>query len=262
MNKLPLSVSIITLNEESNLDCCLQSVADLAAEIIIIDSGSTDQTAAIANRYGAFFHFNEWPGHVAQKNYALTRCTQPWVLSLDADEALDQTLQQAIQGKLAAGEPLADGYWVNRKTFYLNDWIRHAWYPEWRLRLVRKEIACWEGSDPHDHMKEPEKTGRLQGHLLHYSYKDLQDHLMTTIKYARIGAKADIEKGGGFKWHKLLFSPVFRFFRSLVIKQAWRDGWRGWIIAFSSMLSCFAKYAFIYEHERAPKQKKSGQPVS
>jgi len=253
MNTLPLSVSIITLNEENNLERCLQSVSDLAAEIIIIDSGSTDQTAAIAARYGAFFEYNEWPGHVAQKNYALRRCTQPWGLSVDADEALDPDLQAAIREQFANGTPPADGYYVNRKTFYLNDWIRHAWYPEWRLRLVRKELACWVGKDPHDHMKTPPKTEQLDGHLLHYSYNDLQDHLMTTIKYARIGAAAAIEKGARFKWYKLLFSPVFRFFRSLVIKQAWRDGWRGWIIAFSSMFSCFAKYAFIYEYERTRK---------
>ena len=261
MNKLPLSISIITLNEENNIERCLQSVADLAAEIIVIDSGSSDQTTAIAERYGAFVAYNEWPGHVAQKNYALSRCTQPWVLSLDADEALDPLLQTAIREKLSEEAPLADGYWVNRKTFYLNDWIQHAWYPEWRLRLVRKELAGWEGQDPHDHMKKLEKTDRLKGHLLHYSFKDLQEHLMTTVKYARIGAEAAIEKGESFKWHKLVFAPWFRFLRALILNQAWRDGWRGWIIAFSSMVSCFAKYAFIYEHKRAQKQKKSAQPV-
>ncbi|MFP4531926.1 MAG: glycosyltransferase family 2 protein [Desulfobacterales bacterium] len=261
MNKLPLSVSIITLNEEHNLERCLQSIAGLAAEIVVIDSGSTDQTGAIARRYGAFFEYNKWPGHVAQKNYALSRCSQPWVLSLDADEALDPVLQTAIRKKFAAGQPLADGYWLNRKTFYLNDWIRYAWYPEWRLRLVRKELAGWEGRDPHDHMKTPAKTDQLKGHLLHYSYNDLQDHLMTTIKYARMGAAAAIEKGDSFQWHKLLLSPGFRFFKSLVVKQAWRDGWRGWIIAFTSMFSCFAKYAFIYEFQRARKQKDSTQPL-
>lgn len=261
MNNLPLSISIITLNEEENIERCLQSVFDLAAEIIVIDSGSTDQTVAIAKRYGAFVEYKKWPGHVAQKNYALSRCTQPWVLSVDADEALDPVLQTAIREKLSAKTPLADGYWVNRKTFYLNDWIRHAWYPEWRLRLVRKELAGWEGRDPHDHMKKLEKTDRLKGHLLHYSFKNLQEHLMTTVKYARTGAESAIEKGESFKWHKLLLSPGFRFFRSLVVKQAWRDGWRGWIIAFTSMLSCFAKYAFIYEHELARKQKDAAQSL-
>jgi len=245
----PLSVAVITMNEEANLARCLQSVVGLAREIVVIDSGSTDATLEIARQYGARIEVRAWPGHVKQKNHALAQCHEPWVLSLDADEALSPELRQAIVDLFAQGEPAHAGYLVNRRTFYLGDWIWHAWYPEWRLRLVQRTQAQWIGTDPHDLLSVAGTTARLRGDLLHYSYRDLEDHLLRTIKYAHIGATEILRKGGRFQGHKLLLSPWSRLLRSLVLKQAWRDGWRGWVIAFSSMLSSFAKYAFVLEHE-------------
>jgi len=252
--KLPISVPIITLNEEANLKRCLESLSDIAGEIVVVDSGSSDGTRAIAEQYGAVFRFNPWPGHVEQKNHALGFCTLPWILSLDADEALSDDLRDSLTALFSGESPRADAYWVNRRTFYLNDWIRHAWYPEWRLRLIRRELGKWVGTNPHDHLQAPPVTGKLQGDLLHYSYTDLEDHLLRTIRYARIGAAEQIRKGEEFRWYRLVFSPWLRFLKSLFIRQAWRDGWRGWIIAFSSMVACFAKYAFIYEHHSARKR--------
>lgn len=247
--KLPISVSIITVNEEANLARCLDSVADLASEIVVIDSGSTDNTRAIAESFGAIFEFNPWPGHVEQKNVAMRKCRQPWVLSLDADEALSEELRNALIDLFDNQTHPADGYWINRRTFYLGDWIWHAWYPEWRLRLIRRELGHWTGENPHDHLTAPESTGKLSGDLLHYSYKNLEEHLLRTIQYARIGARAQIKNGKKFRWYKLAFSPWLRFLKSLFVRHAWRDGWRGWIIAFSSMLACFAKYAFLLENK-------------
>ncbi len=244
---LPLSLAVITLNEGKNLERCLKSAAGLISEIVVVDSGSTDRTAEIAESFGARVYFNAWPGHVAQKNVALSYCTQPWVISLDADEAVSEDLQRSIRNLFESGEPECAGYWINRKTFYLGAWINHAWYPEWRLRLVRADAAKWVGTDPHDRLEVPGTAGKLQGDILHYSYADLQDHLKRTIDYGRIGARAEIKKGKGFRWYKLVLSPWGRFAKSIVFKQAWRDGWRGWIIAFSSFLTCFAKHAFIYE---------------
>jgi glycosyltransferase involved in cell wall biosynthesis len=251
---LPLSVAVITFNEQDNLPRCLQSVAGLAAEIVVIDSGSQDCTLDIAREFGAVIEQRPWPGHVQQKNYALQRCRQPWVLSLDADEALSDELRAAIQSLFAAGEPPAEGYWVNRRNFYLGEWIWHAWYPEWRLRLVRRERGRWQGINPHDSLVVSGATQRLSGDLLHYSYRDLNDHLLRTISYARIGAQARLQQGERFRWYKLLLSPWGRFLRSMLVKQAWRDGWRGWLIAFSSMLAAYAKYAFLLEAHLREKQ--------
>lgn len=248
---LPLSVAVITLNEEENLDRCLASVAGLAREIVVVDSGSTDGTRRVAERYCARFIYNDWPGHVKQKNVALTSCGQPWVLSLDADEALDERLRSDIES-LLAGKPTCEGYALNRLTWYLGDWIRHAWYPEWRLRLVRREGAEWTGTDPHDHLHVSGRIGRLEGHLLHYSYRDLRHHLQQTLHYGRISGLQVAARGKHIGLGKLLLSPLGRFMRILVLKGGWRDGWRGVLIAGSSMLAGFAKYAFAMERQRGP----------
>ena len=113
--------------------------------------------------------------------------------------------------------------------------------------MVKKEGALWEGADPHDKLSVNGSTGRLAGDILHYSYVDLQDHIDRTINYGRIGARTLIQRGEKFKWYQLVFSPWMRFAKTMILKHAWRDGWRGWIIAYSSLLTCFTKYAFAYE---------------
>lgn len=254
---LPISVSVITLNEERNLARCLESVRGLAAEIVVVDSGSTDRTAAIARDNGATFVIQPWQGHIAQKNIAWRRCSRPWVLSLDGDEALSPELAASIRSLFAAGEPKANGYWVNRRTFYLGAWIWHAWYPEWRLRLARCDGAEWRGLDPHDRLEVNGSTARLDGDLLHYPFRDLRDHLRSTIDHARVMAESYAKDGRRFHWHHLLVSPWMAFFKRLVLKQGWRDGWRGWLIAMVKMVNVFAKYAFLLEAERAKQDKDS-----
>lgn len=251
---LPLSVAVIALNEESNLPRCLQSVRGLASEIVVIDSGSTDKTAAVAGQFGATFAFMQWQGHVKQKSIALEHCTKPWVLCLDADEALSPELATSIRNLFDGREPKADGFWVNRRTFYLGAWIWHAWYPEWRLRLVRRKSAKWVGLDPHDKLEVNGSTARLDGDLLHYPFRDFRDHLRSTIDHARIMADSYAKAGRRFHWYHLLFSPWMAFFKRLVLKQGWRDGWRGWLIAFSKFINVFAKYAFLLEAERRAKE--------
>jgi len=249
---LPLSVAIITLNEEQNLPRCLGSVRDLAREIIVVDSGSTDRTEAIAREHGAQFEFSKWPGYVAQKNIALRRCSQPWVLCLDADEELSPELRASISEFFAAGEPQGDGAFVNRRTWYLGEWIRHAWYPEWRLRLVRRERAGWTGVDPHDKLTVTGSTCRLEGDLLHYPFADLREHFRSEINHAHTMAQSYAKLGRRFHWHQVLLLPGAEFLKRLILKQAWRDGWRGWIIAGVRSAGVFAKYAFLLEQSRRP----------
>jgi glycosyltransferase involved in cell wall biosynthesis len=255
---LPLSVAIITLNEERNLPRCLESVRGLAAEIVVIDSGSTDKTAAIARTGGATFEVQPWQGHIAQKNIALRRCSQTWVLCLDADEALSPELAASIRKAFASGEPKVDGFYVNRRTFYLGAWIWHAWYPEWRLRLIRQGRGEWRGLDPHDALEVTGSSTRLDGDLLHYSFRDLQDHLQRTIQYARIMAESKARQGQTFRWYELVFSPWYAFFKRLVLKQGWRDGWRGWVISFVSMFNSFAKAAFLLERRLTGRDQGAG----
>lgn len=246
-NRLPLSVAVITLNEEANLPRCLESVRDLAAEIVVVDSGSTDQTAKIAQDAGVVLVSHPWQGQVAQKNTALAACSQPWVLGLDADEAVSPELAAALRELFAGKPPTADGYEINRRTFYLGQWVNHSWNPEWRLRLARREKAQWMGRDPHDRLEVAGITARLKGDLLHYSYKDLRDHLERTIRYARTSADSLARAGERCCWYHLVISPWLALGKRLILKQGFRDGWRGWIIAVSAFLSVFAKYAFLFE---------------
>ena len=257
---LPISVAVVTLNEEENLPRCLESVRGLARQIVVLDCGSTDATKEAALEFGAEFHFAPWTGYVSQKNKCLALCTQPWALCLDADEALSPELGQSIRALFASGEPPLDGYQLNRRTFYLGAWICHSWYPEWRLRLVRKGGAAWTGLDPHDYLEVSGPSGQLQGDLLHYSFRDLHDHLQRTLKYGRLMAQSYHERGRRFHWGQLLISPWLSFFKHLLVKSGWRDGWRGWLIAFSKWLDVFAKYAFLLEIERTSSSKKSISP--
>lgn len=250
---LPLSVAVITLNEEKNLPRCLESVRDLAREIVIVDSGSTDGTAQIAAQFGATFQFQKWLGHVEQKNVALQRCSQPWVLALDADEVVSPELAQVIRDLLST-ERRESGFFINRRTHYLGEWIWHSWYPEWRLRLVRQSQARWSGRDPHDKLEVPGDNGRLKGDLLHFSYHTLQDHLQRTIQYAKISANELREDGKTAHWYHLFFSPLLTFLKKIILRQGWRDGWRGWMIAFATSFGVFAKYAFLLEMQITPKK--------
>jgi glycosyltransferase involved in cell wall biosynthesis len=246
-NRLALSVAIITLNEEDNLPRCLESIRELAAEIIIIDSGSTDDTRAVAERFGVVFKVNPWPGYVAQKNVALEHCAQPWILFLDADEAVSPELAKNIRQLFASGEPREQGFSCNRLNFYLGRWIRHAWYPEWRLRLVRGNCARWVGLDVHEKLEVEGVTRRLAGDLLHYPFCSVLDHFQNTLKYARLAADSYEHTGQRCRWYQAVFSPWMAFLKVLVVKNGWRDGWRGWVIAGAKGFNVFAKYAFLLE---------------
>ena len=250
-SSLPLSVAVITLNEADNLPRLFDSLKSLnPAEIVVVDAGSTDDTVKIAKAHAARVIETDWPGHVMQKNRALHACEQSWVLFLDADEPISVELAESLKALFASGYLDKDGYEISRRTWYMGDWLRHTWYPEWRLRLIRKGTAQWEGLDPHDRLEVAGSVGRLAGDILHYSYRDIEDHFHRSITYARIGAKSLAARGKPFRGHKIVLAPLVRFFRILIIQQGWRDGWRGWIIAWSSMFTGFLKYAFLYEIRR------------
>jgi glycosyltransferase involved in cell wall biosynthesis len=212
-SRLPLSVAVITFNEEANLPRCLESVRALAAEIVVVDSGSTDRTAEIAKEARAVFLFETWAGHVAQKNKALAACSQPFVLSLDADEEVSPEVADALRQLFADRLPGPDGFWINRRTFYLGQWIRHSWNPEWRVRLVRRERAQWTGQDPHYRLEVQGHTARRAGDILHYSYADLQDHFSRTLRYARISAETMRRNGKNCRWYHLVLSPWLAFLK-------------------------------------------------
>lgn len=252
-NKYPISVAIVSFNEEKDIKKTLESIRDIAAEIIVVDSHSTDRTREIAKDFGAEVFEEDWKGYVGQKNSALQKCTQEWILSLDCDEVVTPELKSSIID--AISNPVADGYLINRKTVYLGRPLNYAWQPDWKLRLVKRgAMPRWGGYDPHDSLEIDGKIEKIRGDLLHYSYKDLHDHLTKLVRYARLSAQSYQKIGRRFSFLKLIFHPLGAFMKQFIIKRGFLDGFRGLIVAFSSFCYVFLKYLFLWEMERDVKR--------
>ncbi len=245
-----LAVCIITRDEEQNLPRCLASVSELATQLVVVDSESTDATAEIARAAGAEVVIQPFLGHVRQKQLALAAAREPWVLCLDADEWLDEDLRAAVRAVLARpferGDPV--GHEVNRRTHYLGDWIDHGgWSPEWRLRLVRRDLAQWGGVDPHDHLEVEGSTARLAGRLNHRPYRNLGHHLEKVNSYTDIMVARRLEQGERASLFKLLTRPPARFVRMYFLRLGVLDGWRGFVVATVGAFYVFLKYAKLRE---------------
>jgi len=255
-NKLPLSVSIISYNEEDNLSRTLDAVSDIASEIIIVDSHSTDNTKQIALKYNAKFFEEDWKGHVAQKNSSLDKCSQPWILCLDCDEVVTPKLLNSIAEAIRNGK--SNGYSINRKTFYLGKLLQYAWQPDWNLRLVKKSAhPVWQGLDPHDYLTGEGRIEKLKGDLLHYSFTGIKHHFTKTIDYARISAISYAKSGKTFSIFNLIINPTIAFLKLFIIHLGFLDGVRGLLAATGSAFGTFLKYAFIFENE-LKKRKNTG----
>ena len=237
-----LSVVIITYNEEKNIGRCLDSVKDIADEVVVTDSFSTDKTEEICRGKGAKFVQHAFPGHIEQKNYALAQAQYPHVLSLDADETLDETLKKNILDVKKNWQ--CDGYEMNRLTNYCGSWIRHCgWYPDRKLRLFDKTKGKWGGINPHDKYNMPgAMVCRLKGDILHYSYYTTEDHYRQIEYFTNILAKAMYEKGKKATVFKLYFSPAFKFIKDYFFRLGFLDGYAGWQVCRLSAWATYVKY--------------------
>jgi glycosyltransferase involved in cell wall biosynthesis len=246
--KPPLSVCIITHNEEKNIVRTLQQVKDIAYEIIIVDSFSQDKTCELAMEFGAKVYKEEWNGFVDQKNSALEKCTQEWILMLDADEVVSDKLHSSIIRVI--NYPKADAYYINRKTHYLGKLMNYAWQPDWNLRLVKRSAKpVWKGNMVHESLYVNGNTGRLEGEMIHYSYTGIKHHFEKTIRYAEISAQSYFERGRRAGILNILLNPLYAFFRIYFLHKGVLDGVRGFIAAISSAFGTFLKYAFLWEKQ-------------
>jgi glycosyltransferase involved in cell wall biosynthesis len=239
----PLSVVIITFNEEKNIGRCLASVKEIADDIVVLDSFSTDKTEEIVKSYGARFVQHVFDGHIQQKNRAITHAKYPHVLSLDADEELNATLITEI--KRIKNNFTADGYTMNRLTNYCGKWIRHCgWYPDTKLRLWDSRKGQWTGINPHDmyKLKPGSSEEKLRGDILHYSYYTTSDHLKQVDYFTGISAKELHARGKKSNFFKMIFSPPVKFFRDYFIRLGFLDGYYGFVICMISAHAVFIKY--------------------
>lgn len=246
--KLPISISLISFNEEDNIARTLESIKDFASEIIVLDSHSTDRTREIAKSHNAKVYEEDWKGYVEQKNSALEKCTQKWILALDCDEVVSKELKDSIINAITC--PDAEGFYLNRKTYYSDKLLKHVWQPNWKLRIVMKSSnPRWHGYDPHDVLKINGTSKKLKGDLYHYTYKNVEDHFKRTIKYAKLAAQSYYKNGKKFKWYKPLLNPLVGFVKIFILQRGFLDGYHGFIVAASSFIYTFLKYIFLWEIE-------------
>lgn len=246
-----LSVVIITYNEERNIGRCLDAVKRIADDIVVLDSFSTDRTEEICKTHGARFIQHKFDGHIEQKNRAITHALYPHILSLDADEAPDETLLNAIAA--AKQNWQYNGYSMNRLTNYCGQWIRHCgWYPDTKLRLWDSRCGSWGGINPHDkyELNEGCTQAHLPGNILHYSYYTVEEHYRQADKFSTIAAKALHAQGKGSSLLLAILKTAAKFLRNYIIKLGFLDGRYGFVICRISAWETWQKYTKLRKLQR------------
>ncbi len=260
MDPLDLSVAIMCRDNEDTIGRTLASVAPLAREIVAIDSGSTDRTPDILASYGARVESMAWQGHIATCQLAIDRCTCRWVLAIDSDESVEPDLAQSIREALEHPPDDIAGFRVNRKVWYRGRFLEHTFQPEWRLRIVRQDligpVIRSMGVEPHHRLDfvEPHPELRvvdLRGTLRHDTIVDLASFLQRQVRLGALCARDLAESGTRTTPLRLMTSPTGAFLKQIVLKQGWRDGWRGWVAAGSAALGTLAKHACLLDYSHA-----------
>lgn len=246
-----LTVTVVTLNEESNLRRCLSSVRAIATEIVVVDSGSSDGTRAVAEEFGAKWFNHPWQGFRDQKNYALKQSTQAWVLCLDADEELSSPLRLEIATILAADDPAIQGVSFPRLSRFLGRWIRHGdWYPDRKLRLFRRDQGRFVGEPGHDRVEVDGRVVPLSADLLHYSYPSTNSFLEKLNGFSDAFLQKELAHGKQWSLWQTMLRPWWRFFRGYILRRGFLDGFPGYWIAKATAFSTFVRHSRLYEHEQ------------
>ncbi len=247
--KNKLSLAIITLNEERNIERCIRS-APMAADVVVLDSGSTDRTREIAQSLGARVFNEPWPGFYKQKTRAAELVENPWVLSLDADEALSPEAQKTVSDLLDQDLSGYDGFEFSRRTFHLGRWLYHGGnYPDRQVRLFHRERAHWLNTNVHERIIA-KNVKRVSGDILHWPFRGLIDQISTVNKYSGLRAQDFAEKGKKFSSFKMLAKTVSKFVETYFLKQGFRDGVPGLISALVSSFATFLRWAKLYERQK------------
>lgn len=248
---MKISATIITLNEERNIERCIRSLRGVADEIIVLDAFSEDRTREICENEGVRFEQRKWEGYSASKNYLNSLAQYDYILSLDADEALDTTLRESLLQVKQIENPGV--YSVNRLTNYCGKWIKHCgWYPDVKIRLFPKKGSQWVGAHVHEELEFPlgMKVTQLDGHLEHYSYYSFEGHRERADKYSALTAKKFYEQGKRVGFLKPYLSAIGRFIGMYFVKKGFLDGRMGFKIAWISAQSNVFKYKELLRLQR------------
>ena len=252
-----ITAVIITQDEERNIGRCLESLEGVVDEVVVVDSGSTDGTEALCRAAGARFVSHAWEGYSGQKNYAGSLATHPWILSIDADEALSPTLRESILAlKHSDNSQLSivnSQFSFNRLNNYCGHWIHHCgWYPDRKTRLFRRDMMEWDGT-VHEELRPKNSqfsilnSQFLKGDLLHYTYYDVADHAARQIKYATLAAEKAFAQGRRAKRSDLWLKPAWTFLRGYFFRLGFLDGHAEFLVCRMSAFYTFLKYAALLE---------------
>jgi glycosyltransferase involved in cell wall biosynthesis len=245
---IPVSVAVITKNEENKIEDALDSVRDFE-DIVVVDSYSDDRTAELCRRFTQRVYSHEWSGFARQKQLAVDYAKQRWVLILDADERVTPELRAEIAERIKNGQ--ACGYYVPRKNFFLGKWIRHSgWWPDHTLRLFRKDLGYVEQREVHEKVVVNGRVDRLRSPLEHHTYETLSDFVRKTERYSDLAAKELATKSRASVLTSMAVSPLFVFFKMFFLRQGFRDGVRGFLLAALYSYYTLLKYAKAWELKR------------
>jgi glycosyltransferase involved in cell wall biosynthesis len=245
-----LSVIIITKNEQENIRDCLESVR-WADEIVVVDSGSTDDTVQYARAFTKKIFQKEWDGFGETKNFAISKTKGDWVFSIDADERVTPELAVEIRDTLKSQSGSYSGFSMPRKAFFLGRWIRHSgWYPGRVVRLFEKQSGSFTNSKVHESLAVNGRIGTLNADLLHYTDPNLWHYFHKFNRYTTLAAEGLQVQGKSFSFGQLLYKPFWTFFRMYILKLGFLDGIPGFVLSVLSSCYVFTKYAKLWELDR------------
>ncbi len=243
---MTLSVAIITLNEEKNLERTLKSVQDFADEIVIVDSGSTDRTEEIAKKFGAKFVYQKWLGYGPQRNMAIDLSSSDWVLNIDADEEISEELARKI--KAIKENSRTKVYKINFMSVCFGKKIKHGgWSNSYRIRLFKKDAGRFNENAVHEEFITKEEVSKLNEYIYHHSYSDLADYLRKFNKYTTLGAVEYHYKNKKAGIISIVLSPLYKFIRMYIFRLGFLDGIEGFVLAILSALYTMVKYYKLRE---------------
>jgi glycosyltransferase involved in cell wall biosynthesis len=247
-----ISAKINVYNEEHNIVAVCETLG-WADEIVIVDSDSTDRTLELARRYTDRIFNHEFRGYKDKHEFSDAQTTGDWIFWIDADERVTPELRESIeQVRRRDPKTLPSGFRIARKTYYMDRWIRHAgWYPDYQMRLYRKDVSYWDGVAPHQTARVRGNVETLAGELLHYTKRSLSEHHRVIDSYTTLAAEHLSAEGKRAGWSALVFRPLYAFIRSYLLKQGFRDGTPGFMIAIFTAYGVFLRYAKIWEKDNA-----------
>ena len=244
-----VSAIIVCYNEEENIGRCLNSLR-WCDEIVVVDSFSTDRTLEICRQFTNIIIQREWAGYRDQKAFAHSKATKDWVLMIDSDEEVPPELRNEIREQLAVAGTLYFGFLIPRLVFYLNRWWRRGgWYPDYGVRLFRRDRARWGGTEPHDKIIVEGPVRRLRNPLHHFSYRNIDDHIERINRFTSISSMELRSRGERWRLTDALLRPAVRFCRSYFLKRGFMEGFAGFHVAVTAAMYVFLKYAKLWELE-------------